>query len=400
MKVIEIGTGYTSIPAQMGAATEIVVEKLTKAMLKSGIDVKILDIKDKHRIESPLPIEEVYVPSIFSSNEVVKLGFTHKMKRVIYSVSLAYKLRKIIKQSQEHLFIHFHNQYNLFFFLKLTSKSLREKITIGYTVHSYVWFGKYEDIKNTIKKRYFQEVYCCQQADRVFVLNDVVTKMLVDNYSIEKDKIRKIFNGVDTDVYDEKRVTEQQIKLLKEKYNLQGKTIIFQVGSICPRKNQLNSLELLAPIMHNNKDLAFAYAGGIIDENYAMQIKNKAEQLNLSDRVVYCGEISPGDELNAHYAMSKATIVNSKAEAYGLVITESLSCSRPVFVNTQLIDSINYWKDNEGEGIIRITNNFVEDINRLLEDKPYYFDMQNKARKLAFDKLSWDASTRLHMTYM
>ena len=400
MKVIEIGTGYTSIPAQMGAATEIVVEKLTKAMLKSGIDVKILDIKDKHRIESPLPIEEVYVPSIFSSNKVVKLGFTHKMKRVIYSVSLAYKLRKIIKQSQEHLFIHFHNQYNLFFFLKLTSKSLREKITIGYTVHSYVWFGKYEDIKNTIKKRYFQEVYCCQQADRVFVLNDVVTKMLVDNYSIEKEKIRKIFNGVDTDVYDEKRVTEQQIELLKEKYNLQGKTIIFQVGSVCPRKNQLNTLELLAPIMHNNKDLAFAYAGGIIDENYAMQIKNKAEQLNLSDRVVYCGEISPGDELNAHYAMSKATIVNSTAEAYGLVITESLSCSRPVFVNAKLIDSINYWNDNEGEGIVKISDHFADDLIKIINDNAYYLDMQKRGRTLAFEKLSWDASTKLHMTYM
>lgn len=400
MKYFEIATGYTSIPAKIGAATEKDVEGQTKSMVKMGYDVCIVDIKDSSRLQTDLPIIEVYMPKFFNSNKVVQLGFVHKIKRVLYSISLTFKLRSIIKKSNDKIYLHFHNQYNMFFFKKLTSDKLLKNVTIGYTVHSYVWFGKYEDIKNTIKKRYFQEVYCCQKADRVFVLNDVVTKMLVDNYSIEKDKIRKIFNGVDTDVYDEKRVTEQQIKLLKEKYNLQGKTIIFQVGSICPRKNQLNSLELLAPIMHNNKDLAFAYAGGIIDENYAMQIKNKAEQLNLSDRVVYCGEISPGDELNAHYAMSKATIVNSKAEAYGLVITESLSCSRPVFVNTQLIDSINYWKDNEGEGIIRISEHFVEDLNKILNDDSYYLEMQKKSRTLAFEKLSWDASTRLHMTYM
>jgi len=181
---------------------------------------------------------------------------------------------------------------------------------------------------------------------------------------------------------------------------LQGKTIVFQVGSICPRKNQLNSLELLAPIMANDKDLAFAYAGGIIDEVYAEQIKSRAAELNLSERVVYCGEISPGDELNMHYAMSKATIVNSTAEAYGLVITESMSCSRPVFVNGLLIDSINYWKDNEGEGIIRISDNFCDDMKRILEDESYYVGMCEKARKIAYDKLSWDASTRLHMTYM
>ena len=39
MKVYEIGTGYTPIPANIGAATEIVVEELTKSMMKKGIDV-------------------------------------------------------------------------------------------------------------------------------------------------------------------------------------------------------------------------------------------------------------------------------------------------------------------------------------------------------------------------
>lgn len=400
MKYFEIATGYTSIPAKIGAATEKDVEGQTKSMVKMGYDVYIVDIKDSSRLKTDLPIIEVYMPQIFNSNKVVQLGFVHKLKRVLYSISLTFKLHSIIRKNKDEIYLHFHNQYNMFFFKKLTSKKMLKNVTIGYTVHSYVWFGKYAEIKSTIKKRYFQEVYCCQNADRVFVLNDVVTKMLVDNYSIDKEKIRKIFNGVDTDVYDDTRVTQQQIESLKEKYNLQGKTIVFQVGSICPRKNQLNSLELLAPIMANDKDLAFAYAGGIIDEVYAEQIKSRAAELNLSERVVYCGEISPGDELNMHYAMSKATIVNSTAEAYGLVITESMSCSRPVFVNGLLIDSINYWKDNEGEGIIRISDNFCDDMKRILEDESYYVGMCEKARKIAYDKLSWDASTRLHMTYM
>ena len=45
MKVFEIGTGYTPIPATMGAATEIVVEELTKSFMKKGYDVCIVDIK-------------------------------------------------------------------------------------------------------------------------------------------------------------------------------------------------------------------------------------------------------------------------------------------------------------------------------------------------------------------
>ena len=60
----------------------------------------------------------------------------------------------------------------LFFFLKLTPKYLREKVTVIYTNHSYVWQGKWDDIKDVIKKRYFQETFCCRHADKVFVLKD------------------------------------------------------------------------------------------------------------------------------------------------------------------------------------------------------------------------------------
>lgn len=94
MKVFEIGTGYTSIPARMGAATEIVVAELTTSMMKIGEDVTIIDIKDKHRMPTQLPIEEVYMPQFFSSTDT-KLGIIHKLKRVLYSISLTYKLHKI-----------------------------------------------------------------------------------------------------------------------------------------------------------------------------------------------------------------------------------------------------------------------------------------------------------------
>lgn len=68
-------------------------------------------------------------------------------------------------------------------------------VTIGYTVHSYVWFGQWENIKETIKKRYFQEVFCCQHADKVFVLNDIVADMLVRHYNVDKTESLKLLMG-------------------------------------------------------------------------------------------------------------------------------------------------------------------------------------------------------------
>ena len=113
MKIIEIGTGYTPIPAQMGAATEIVVEELSRSFAKLGEEVTVLDIAASQRAEHDLPMEEVSVPGIFTKKDV-SLGLVHKLKRVVYSVCLAAKLKKILKRSTEPVALHFHNQYNLF----------------------------------------------------------------------------------------------------------------------------------------------------------------------------------------------------------------------------------------------------------------------------------------------
>jgi glycosyltransferase involved in cell wall biosynthesis len=389
MKIIEIGTGYTSIPARMGAATEIVVEELSRAMLRQGLDVTILDIRDRNRMKTDLPIKEVYMPQILSTGAVVKLGIVHKLKRVLYSVSLAYKLKKVIKRCDEHLYLHFHNQYNLFFFLKLNSRKLREKVTIGYTVHSYIWFGKWENIKDTINRRYFQEVYCCQHADCVFVLNDIISDMLVDHYDVNPRVIYKVINGVNTDVYCENNVDLDRLVALKSRYGLDGKKVLFQVGSVCDRKNQLGTLELLLPLMKKDNRIVFAYAGGIIDDVYAQSIVDMAKESGVEDRVIYYGEVLPGKELNHLYTLADACVMNSKSESFALVVAESLSVPRPVFINESILKSLSFWGDNIGKGILKINNNFEKQLMRLLNDSDYADELKDKGRHFIEKEYSW-----------
>ena len=109
MKIYEIGTGYTPIPAQVAAATESVVEELTKAFMAMGQDVEILDISTQNRAPNDLPIAEVKVASFFTRSDV-QLGVIHKVKRVVYSLALASKLKKILKTTEEKVVLHFHNQ--------------------------------------------------------------------------------------------------------------------------------------------------------------------------------------------------------------------------------------------------------------------------------------------------
>lgn len=330
MKVYEIGTGYTPIPAQMGAATEIVVEELTKAFIKQGISVEIIDIATKDRKTNALPIREVKVPTYFAGTDV-KLGIMHKLKRVVYSIALAEKLKKILRASNEKVVLHFHNQYNLFFFLKLTSPALRCKCKIAYTNHSGIWRLPWEQIENTIKKRYFQEAECMKCADYVFVLNHETKQTVIEQLNVSEEKIIVIGNGVNTEIYSP--LTAQDKETLYKKWDVCGKKVILQVGSVYENKGQLRSIQYLEPLMKEYPDLLYMYAGGIVDEEYQQQLVNYTQEHGLQEQVRYVGMVAPGQTLNELYNIAQATILASQYESFGLVVIESLATGTPVFID-------------------------------------------------------------------
>ncbi|MBR5638400.1 MAG: glycosyltransferase family 4 protein [Muribaculaceae bacterium] len=395
MTILEIGTGYTSIPARMGAATEIVVEQLTTSMLALKQNVKIIDIKDPNRLPTSLPVEEVAVPSFLHSTDT-SLGVMHKAKRVVYSIALARKLKKLIKKTEGHVILHFHNQYNLYFFLKLTSKKLLKNVTIGYTVHSYVWHGNWEDIKDTVKKRYFQEIYCCQHADAVFTLNPVITDMLTEHCNVDPNKVHNVINGINTNVYcplDDKQKHEAF-----SHFNINpGTKVILQVGSVCDRKNQLDTLRKIAPLLQRSSDTMFCYAGGVIDEAYLQSINSEASRLNVAEQVRYMGELKPGEELNMLYGIAKATIMNSKSEAWGLVVIESLAAGTPTFVNHAIMQSQPCFSNHENEGILTIGEDFATQLESIIGNHELHTELAVKGREMIKDNFSWDIAAKQYL---
>ncbi len=384
MRIYEIGTGYTPIPAQMGAATEIVVEELTHSFLKNGEDVEILDIASHGRAENDLPIAEVKVPSFFMKDDV-SLGIVHKLKRVVYSVSLAKKLKKILKKADEEIVLHFHNQYNMFFFHKLVPEKLRKKAKIVYTVHSYIWGTQWDEIQETVNKRYFQEVFCVKNADIVFVLNDITTDHFVNQLGVDKNKIFKIINGVSLDKY--KPLPYEEVKKIKERLKLSGKKVLFQVGSVCERKNQLGSVEMLKDYLKNHEDVVYMYAGGIIDEEYQQKIINLAKAEGFGDRVIYAGELAPGKVLNEYYNAADCSVFTSKLESFGLVIIEAIASGTPTVIGGKTMFALEkgYYAYNDED-------EFVCLVDKILNGDG--FSVVNSEEVVA--DYNWDTVAKLH----
>ena len=377
MKIYEIGTGYTPIPAQMGAATEIVVEDLTRAFLKNERDVEIIDIKSSSREKIDLPLTEVNVPSIFTKKDV-SLGVMHKLKRVVYSVLLARKLKKILKKSEEKIVLHFHNQYNLFFFMKLVGRKYREKALIAYTVHSYVWNGEWAEIETTVKKRYFQEIFCVQNADAVFVLNDITKKNFVNHLVVDAEKIYKVKNGVNPERFYS--IDKSQTVELLNKYGFGDKKIIFQVGSVCERKNQLFAVKSLSEYLKNNRNVIYLYAGGIIDLEYKKSIDDFAKANDIAEQVLYVGELVPGRQLNEYYNMASCCVFTATQEAFSLVIIEAITAGAPVI----LANNLDFGFDN-GYRTYRSTEEFVSLVNSVVKESDLSWLDCNSVR----NKFNW-----------
>lgn len=383
MKIYEIGTGYTSIPAKISAATEIIIEQLTYAMIENGEDVTIIDIEDKNRKSNSLPITEIKVP-LFSDKTDTSLGIVHKIKRVLYSIAVVKKLKNILKNSKEKIFLHFHNQYNMFFFLKLTSAKEREKCICAYTNHSGIWTLDWNESKDIINKRYFQEAECMKKADYLFVLNNKTKENAINHLGVNKDKIFLISHGVNTDIY--KPLSVEEIEKTKSEINLSNKKIILQIGSVNENKGQKRALQMLLPLLKERQDLVYAYAGGIVDENYQNEILKFAKVNKIENQVKYFGMIPPGEELNRIYNIAEATIVPSKFESFCLVVIESFSAGVPV-----LLDENSSFSFSES-ALLYTADNFEQVIkDNILDNKEQQIKLKKEVRENALNNYNWNA---------
>ena len=383
MKIYEIGTGYTSIPAKISAATEIIIEQLTYAMIENGEDVTIIDIEDKNRKSNSLPITEIKVP-LFSDKTDTSLGIVHKIKRVLYSIAVVKKLKNILKNSKEKIFLHFHNQYNMFFFLKLTSAKEREKCICAYTNHSGIWTLDWNESKDIINKRYFQEAECMKKADYLFVLNNKTKENAINHLGVNKDKIFLISHGVNTDIY--KPLSVEEIEKTKLEMNLSNKKIILQIGSVNENKGQKRALQMLLPLMKERQELIYAYAGGIVDENYQNEILKFAKINKIENQVKYFGMIAPGKELNRIYNIAEATIVPSKFESFCLVVIESFSAGVPVLLDEN--SSFSFSKN----ALLYTADNFEQVIkDQILDNKEQQNKLKKGVRESALNNYNWNA---------
>lgn len=193
---------------------------------------------------------------------------------------------------------------------------------IIYTLH-----GLYKH-KPFIQIEKFVCRYC---TDYVFTVNEEDKKYLVKNKFIDKTKIININSvGVDTNIFDPKKISEDQKMKLKKSLKTNNKPIIGFIGRLIKEKGLLELIEAFIKI-RNNIDCQLLLIGssdlGERDQTTIKQAKQRIKQAGLCKDVIFAGK---RDDIPLCLSIMDIFVLPSYREGMAVCTLEAMSMELPV----------------------------------------------------------------------
>ena len=192
--------------------------------------------------------------------------------------------------------------------------------------------------------------------------------MISENYTIDKNKIKKITPGVDKEIF----VPE---------LNIERENIFLSIGRIQEQKGQMetiNFLDYFRKVENNFKCYFIGGPSGKSGEEYLQILKDTVKNLSLESHVEFLDNL-PQIKIKELLNKSKLLIHTSKFETFGLVAAEANAMGVPVLTtnNGSLLEII---EDNLNgycsESLIDArVNKFVQD---MLNDNKKFDEIMHK----------------------
>ena len=158
-----------------------------------------------------------------------------------------------------------------------------------------------------------------KRARVIFTVSEYTKKTIVDTYHVPAEKIHVVYSGVSG--YDE---IKEDTSVFDRLPQLREKPFYFTIGSLSTRKN----LKWIADHAALFPDETFAVSGKPLPSVVAPEL----EKMKSLPNIVMTGYLSDG-EVKAMHRASKAFIMPSYFEGFGLPPLEALSCGAPVIIS-------------------------------------------------------------------
>ena len=105
-----------------------------------------------------------------------------------------------------------------------------------------------------------------------------------------------------------------------------GATLLCTVGSICPRKGQLDLVRAFAKLPKDLQSNVHVFlAGAIVEPDYAEELRDAIGDRSL--RVILTGHV---EDPFLYYIASDIVVCTSRVESAPRVLHEAMACARPI----------------------------------------------------------------------
>ena len=219
-----------------------------------------------------------------------------------------------------------------------------------------------------------------RRMERVVTVSQSSAEDTARAFKLRKDRVRVVYNGIDTGIFRRLDGVEKEPNSL------------VVVGKVEDKTKGIPYLLEAVRLLKGDLDVKVYVVGKQeASEGYG---RNLAQQLGISDRVIFTGYIGT-DELVRRYSSAEIGVTASIYEGFGLPAAEAMSCGTPVIATRA--GALPEIVGDDAAGILvppADPRALAAAIKRLLADKPLRQKMGQAARKRVEDFFSWQAAAR------
>lgn len=226
--------------------------------------------------------------------------------------------------------------------------------------------------------------YSAKNSSHIITISDSSKNDIEKFYKISPKKITVAYPGYDDSLFkpisDKSRINE-----ILQKYKISDNYIIY-IGTIQPRKNLLRLIRAMEKI----DNLKLVIAGKIKGQGRKAwmneEILEEPQNLKIQDKVIFT-DFVPTEELPYLISGSKAFVLPSLWEGFGIPVVEAMACGVPVI--TSNVSSLPEVTGDAGLLVDPKSTTQIEQAIRLLTtDQKLHFKLSKKALTQA-QKFSW-----------
>jgi len=229
-----------------------------------------------------------------------------------------------------------------------------------------------------------------QKASHIITISKSTASDLSRYYKVEKEKITVAYPGFDDKIFYQ---CKDQMKIVDivGRYKIKGDYIIY-IGTLQPRKNLIRLIEAFKNI-DNLKLVIVGKTTGLGRQGWMYEEILKApKKYGIEEKVIFTGFASTED-LPYLLAGSRAFILVSLYEGFGIPVVEAMACGTPVIVS-----NVSSLPEAAGSAGLLINPESVEQITQAI--RTIAFDSKLRAKKSKeglkqAKKFSWPKMAKL-----